>query len=74
MSLDTDPAEPFSYGAALTELEAIIEALDDDRLDVDTLAQRVERAAVLISQCRERLDATKLQVSQIIDAVPPPRQ
>ena len=32
--MTTDPAEP-GYAEALTELEAILDELDDDRLDVD---------------------------------------
>ena len=41
------PAEP-GYAEALAELESILAELDDDRLDVDALAERVQRAAHLV--------------------------
>ena len=55
-----------TYAAAVDELEAILAQLDDDRLDVDQLAERVARAAELIRLCRERISATRLEVERIV--------
>src|SRR4051812_43829979 len=44
-----------SYAAAMTELDAILRALEDDELDVDALASRVARAAELLRWCRARI-------------------
>jgi exodeoxyribonuclease VII small subunit len=55
-----------TYAAAVDELEAILAELEDDRLDVDQLAERVARAAELIRLCRERIRATRLEVEQIV--------
>jgi exodeoxyribonuclease VII small subunit len=60
------PDEDIAYADALTELEQILDSLEADRVDVDTLAGRVERAATLIRLCRERLGAARAQVEAIV--------
>jgi exodeoxyribonuclease VII small subunit len=62
----TAAGEGPTYAAAVDELEAILAQLDDDRLDVDQLAERVARAAELIRLCRERISATRLEVERIV--------
>lgn len=62
----TAAGEGPTYAAAVDELESILTELEDDRLDVDQLAQRVARAAELIRLCRERIRATRLEVEQIV--------
>lgn len=59
------PAEP-GYAEALAELEAILDDLDDDRLDVDALAAKVERAAHLVALCRERIAGARLAVEEVV--------
>lgn len=54
------------YAAAMAELESILAQLEDDQLDIDHLADHVARAAVLVSLCRERLDAAKMRVTEIV--------
>ena len=62
----TAAGEGPTYAAAVDELEGILAELEDDRLDVDQLAERVARAAQLIRLCRERIRATRLEVEQIV--------
>jgi exodeoxyribonuclease VII small subunit len=62
----TAAGEGPTYAAAVDELEGILAELEDDRLDVDQLADRVARAAELIRLCRERIRATRLEVEQIV--------
>jgi exodeoxyribonuclease VII small subunit len=54
------------YGAALAELESILDELDDDALDVDVLAARVRRAAELIRLCRRRITDARMEVEQVV--------
>jgi exodeoxyribonuclease VII small subunit len=62
-----DPAtEGLAYADALAELERILDTLESDRVDVDTLATRVERAAALIRLCRSRLGAARTQVEAVV--------
>ena len=63
--MSTDPTEP-GYAEALAELEAILDELDDDRLDVDALAERVQRAAYLVALCRERVAGARLAVEEVV--------
>jgi exodeoxyribonuclease VII small subunit len=60
-----DSTEP-GYAEALAELERILAELDRDSVDVDVLAARVERASVLIRQCRDRIAAARLQVDHVL--------
>ena len=63
MTKSTD--EP-GYAEALAELEAILVELDDDRLDVDALAEKVQRASHLVSLCRERIAGARLAVEDVV--------
>ena len=44
------------YADALDELQQILATLESETTDVDQLADRVQRADVLIRHCRSRLD------------------
>jgi len=65
----TDGDEP-GYAAAVAELEAILDELERDDVDVDVLGARVARAAELIAVCRDRIDAARFQVDQIVNRLP----
>ena len=54
------------YAEALTELEVILSGLEDEDVDVDTLAEQVQRAAELIELCRERIGAAKLRIEEVV--------
>lgn len=54
------------YAEAMSELESILDDLEDDDLDVDVLASRVERASTLISLCRDRIGAARVQVEKVV--------
>jgi exodeoxyribonuclease VII small subunit len=66
MTASSPEPESLSYARAVAELEAILEELEDDNLDVDRLAERVGRAAALIRLCRERIGHTRLEVERIV--------
>lgn len=54
------------YAEAMVELDAILDDLEDDALDVDVLATKVERASVLIQLCRDRIGAARVQVERVV--------
>lgn len=58
--------DSFRFGAALDELQQLVSELESDRLDVDHLTQRVERATELVMRCREELDATRFHVEELL--------
>lgn len=70
MTTDHDTAPGF--GAAMTELEQILEQIEDDDVDVDALSVHVKRAAELIRFCRTRIDSTRMEVETVIAALDEP--
>ena len=68
-------AEPngaeLGWADAMGELSTILAELERDDVDLDVLADRVERAAWLISVCRERIAGTRLRVDELVaDLIP----
>jgi exodeoxyribonuclease VII small subunit len=57
------------YAEALEELESILESLEEDDVDVDELAERVQRASELIELCRERIGKAKLRIEEVLSVV-----
>jgi exodeoxyribonuclease VII small subunit len=64
----TDKNE-IGYAEALEELESILESLEDDDVDVDVLAEHVQRASELIELCRERIGKAKLRIEEVVSTV-----
>ncbi len=63
----TADGEQLPYGDALLELEEILSSLEGSAADVDTLAEKVGRAAALVSYCRSRLDVVRADVAAVVD-------
>lgn len=71
--MTTDPQESalelgseLGYAAAMAELEAILRELEQPDVDIDVVADRVERAASLVALCRGRLEHARLRVTEIV--------
>ena len=64
--MTSSPDQAIGYGAAMSELESILNRLEDDQLDIDELGDLGARGADLMALCRERLDAAKLRVTEIV--------
>lgn len=69
-----DPGETPGYAAARAELDLILAELGGDDLDVDVLAERVERASALIEICRGRIANARIQVERVMAAADPADQ
>ena len=59
-------SDEIGYAAALSELETILRQLEGDSVDIDVLAERVQRAAFLIRLCRGRIQQARVEVEQIV--------
>lgn len=59
-------AEEITYREALEELEAILDAIEEEQVDVDDLAVKVKRSAELIRLCRSRIDAATAEVESVV--------
>ncbi|MCQ3804441.1 MAG: exodeoxyribonuclease VII small subunit [bacterium] len=60
---------PDSYAAGLAELEEILDYLRGSEVDLEALAEKVERAGQLIRFCRQRLDDISFKVNDVLDSV-----
>ncbi len=54
------------YAKAIEELETILSELESDDVDVDELAEHVQRASHLIELCRERIGNAKLRIEEVV--------
>ena len=59
-------SDEIGYADAMRELDAILEELERDDLDVDVLAERVRRASFLIKLCRGRIARARADVEGIV--------
>lgn len=62
----SDTTAPIGYAEAQRELDAILAELERTDVDVDRLADRVQRAAELIRICRERIGAARVHIEQVV--------
>jgi exodeoxyribonuclease VII small subunit len=63
--------EAIGYADAVAELNQILVSLEDDDLDIDQLGDQVARAATLIALCRDRIDAARLRVTEVVATLEP---
>lgn len=51
-----------TYNKAFTELEKLVEQIEDDRIQLDTLADKVKQANELIKFCETKLRTIETDV------------
>lgn len=59
-------AEGPSFGTAIQELEAILQRIDNDAIDIDRLAEELRRATELLEICRGKIRKAEVEVAQIV--------
>jgi exodeoxyribonuclease VII small subunit len=59
--------QKLSYSEAVAEIEAILGQIEEGKLDVDELAEKVSRVTELLKFCRDKLYLTEKQISQILE-------
>lgn len=62
---ETGREEP-SFSIALQELEAILQRIDSDAVDIDALAGELRRATELLELCRGKIRQAEVEVNQIV--------
>jgi|TARA_B100000795_G_scaffold258784_1_gene233184 exodeoxyribonuclease VII small subunit len=55
-----------SYKDAISELEEIVNNIENEAIDVDELAGKVDRASKLLSICSDKLKKTEEEVDKVI--------
>lgn len=56
-----------TYKAAIEELEDIVNDIENENIDVDELAKKVDRASKLLKVCDAKLKKTEADVDKIIE-------
>jgi exodeoxyribonuclease VII small subunit len=59
-------SEEINYSEAFEELQLIVQEIEGGEISVDQLSEKVKRAATLISICRNKLQATGLDVEKVL--------
>lgn len=68
----SEPAAAPSFAAALQELEAILERIEGEEIDIDRLAEELRRAAELIELLRGKIRKAEVEVTQIVQRLQDP--
>jgi len=55
-----------TYTAAITELEEIVNEIENEDIGVDELSEKVKRASVLIKICKDKLYKTEEEVNAVL--------
>lgn len=58
--------EKLSYKEAIAEIENIVSMLEENKLDVDELSEKVKRVSQLIAFCKSKLHDTEEEVENIL--------
>lgn len=56
-----------TYEQAMRRLEEIVGSLEQDRLGLDELGERIKEAQALLKMCRKRLKKVETDVKKILD-------
>lgn len=59
-------AEEQGYAEAFTELQQIVEDIENGQISVDELSEKVKRATQLIRICKTKLSSTEEDVNKIL--------
>lgn len=59
------------YGESIAEIEATLQQMENDEMDVDELSEKVKRVSFLIRSCREKLLQTEEEVEKILKEMEP---
>ena len=58
--------EEMKYEAAIAELQAIARKIENNELDIDQMAEQLERAQQLIKLCKDKLTKTDAEIKKIL--------
>jgi exodeoxyribonuclease VII small subunit len=56
-----------TYKEAVSEIEEILEKLENEDLDVDDLTENIKKVNALIKLCKEKLTETEKEIQKIMD-------
>lgn len=63
-----------TYHKAYSELSKLVEQIEDDTIQLDTLAEKVKQAKELIEYCESKLRTIELDVIEVLIDKSPKKQ
>ena len=61
--------ENLTYKSGMEEIENLVNLLEDNKLDVDELSEKVKRIAVLVEFCKGKLHRTEEDVNNVLKSI-----
>ena len=58
-----------NYSKAISELEEIVEEIENENISVDDLSKKVKRASELIRYCKTKLTKTEQEVNDVLKEI-----
>ncbi len=58
-----------TYNEAVSEIEEILQQIENEELDIDLLTDKVKRVSFLLNQCKSKLHQTETEVQKILDNI-----
>ena len=62
-------AEELAFAEAMEELEAILRRIEEEEIDIDSLAEELRRATELLEVCRGKIRKAEVEVTQIVQSL-----
>ena len=59
--------EEFKYEELVRQLEDIVEKLQNDELDIDSMSENLKKAQKLIKLCKDKLTKTDDEINKILE-------
>lgn len=63
--------DDLGFNEAMEELEEILRSIESEEVDVDRLAEGLQRAAQLLEICRGKIRRAEVEVRQIVQRLEP---
>lgn len=57
-----------NYKNAISELEDILDSIENDSLEIDTLSEKIKRASKLLEYCKDKLHKTENEIINLMKA------
>lgn len=61
-----DNTQNLTYTEAFEELQQIVKQMENATISVDELSEKIKRASLLVSICKDKLMKTEEEINQII--------
>lgn len=59
--------EEIKYEKAVSELEQIVDRMENDELDIDQLSEQLKRAKELVKFCKDKLTKTDEEIKKLLE-------